>query len=152
MPRSGTTGHLAPCRNDGALHTAPAPCRQPSDGTSDMPRHLQPAPLYRHGALTVPAKQHLRKSVPMRPCFVNPGFGTAARHTPPGRLGLMRRNRQSQRFSPALRAFLARQNCRARRSSTTFPPQGVRRARPSRGRNHQGRDGRGLATQEIHHG
>lgn len=103
-------------------------------------------------ALTAPAMRHLRKSVPTRPCFVNPGFGTATRHTSPGRLGLMRRNRQSQRFSPALGAFLARQNRRARRSSIAFPPQGVRRARPAPDRNHQGRDGRGLATQEIHHG
>jgi len=32
---------------------------------------------------------------------VNPGFGTAARHTSPGHLGQVRRNRQAQRFSPA---------------------------------------------------
>ncbi|SIR71530.1 hypothetical protein SAMN05880557_11797 [Pseudacidovorax sp. RU35E] len=44
-------------------------------------------------------------------------------------LGLDRRNRPAQQISPALRAFLARQICRACRSSTALRPP-VRRARP----------------------
>ena len=44
------------------------------------------------------------------------------------RLGLVRRNRPAQQISPALRAFLARQICRACRSSTLFRPA-VRRTR-----------------------
>ena len=123
----GTAVHLAPCRTDGAHHAAPAPCRQPRTEHQTCPGICKPHRCTVR-ALIVPAKRHLRKSVPTRPCFVNPGFGTAARHTSPGRLGLKRRNRRSQRFSPARCAFLARQNRRARRSSTLVPaPRGAPR-------------------------
>ncbi len=79
-----------------------------SDGIPDMARPLHTAPLYRHGVDRTRHEGISRNSVPWRPCYVNPGFGAAARHTAPGRLGLVRRNRQPQRFSPALCAFLAK--------------------------------------------
>jgi uncharacterized protein (DUF736 family) len=73
---------------------------------------------------------------------VNPVFGTAAGD----RLGLMRRNRSAQRFSPARCAFLARQNRRACRSSTFVPaPAGC--AAPDLRRSDHNKDAMGADLQ-----
>ena len=150
---SGRDGHgpcAMPCR--GAHRAAPASCRQPRMDHRTCPGICEP-----HGctvmALTAPATRHLRQSVPTRPCFVNPGFGAAARHTSPGRLGLVRRNRRAQRFSPARAAPSSRDKIavpagrplRSRPKGCAAP--GLRLIGIT-----QGRDGRGLETQEIYHG
>ncbi len=144
---------LAPC---GIPTSRPPPCRRlaPAIGrNTDMTMRQRTVSLQTVLTMSEPATMRSGHVRPMRPCFVNPGFGTSTRHTAPGRLGLMRRNRLSQRFSPARTAHSSRDKIAAFAGRPLrFRPR-VRRARPSPDRSHtRTRWARTCNLKELHNG
>jgi len=107
---------LMPC---GIPTSRPPPCRRlaPAIGrNTDMTMRQRTVPLQTVLAMREPATMRSGYVRPMRPCFVNPGFGTSARHTAAGPTRADAAQPALATIFPcACRAFLASQNRRARR-------------------------------------
>lgn len=119
---AGTAVHLAPCRADCAHHVAPASCRRPRTENQACPGICKP---HRCTVMTMnePAMVTSSNVRPMAVLFCESWL----RHGNPAYPAGLPRACAAQPagttiFPCACRAFLASQNCRARRPSTLFPP------------------------------